>query len=159
MPIKGNALQEQSAISNHYRQSNYTINTDNLQLLLNQLHKIKKTGRDQYIACCPSHKDKSPSLAIRDDNGKILLHCFAGCSTHEIVSSIGLSLSDLFPKESSYSKPTKTPFPAVSVLRCIQAEALIVVTAACNIANGRTLSPEDLQRLVLAGSRIWACYE
>lgn len=159
MPSKENALQEQGAISNHYRQSNYTINTDNLQLLLNQLHKIKKTGRDQYIACCPSHKDKSPSLAIRDDNGKILLRCFAGCSAHEIVSSIGLSLSDLFPKESSYSKPIKNPFPAASVLRCIQSEALIVVTAACNIAQGITLSDQDLERLVLAVQRISSAYE
>ena len=136
----------------------YTTKSD-LSHLLSKLSKVKQTGNDQYIACCPSHKDKNPSLAIRNDNGKILLRCFAGCSAYEIVSAVGLNLSDLFPKESAYSKPVKNPFPAASVLRCIQTEALIVVTAACNIANGVTLSNGDLQRLVLAASRIGSAYE
>ena len=115
---------------------NYTSNEDNLGLLLSQLSKVKPNGRGQYIACCPSHTDKHPSLAIRHtDDGKILIKCFGGCSAHEIVSSIGLSLTDLFPKESNYSTPIKNPFPASSVLRCIQAETLIVATAACNMAN------------------------
>lgn len=130
-----------------------------LDLLLNLLHKVKQTSHGQYIACCPSHNDKNPSLAIRDDNGKILIRCHAGCSVHEIVSAVGLPLSDLFPKEANYSKPIKNPFPAASVLRCIQTEALIVATAACNMANGMTLSNEDLDRLVIAASRIGACYE
>lgn len=139
-------------------QPNYT--TNNLDRFLNQLHKVKQTGHDQYIAICPSHADKHPSLAIRQtDDGKILIKCFAGCSAHEVVSAVCLSLSDLFPKESTYSSPIKNPFPAASVLRCIQTEALIVVTAACNIANGVTLSNEDLQRLVLAASRIGGAYE
>lgn len=128
--------------------------------LLIQLHKVKQTGHGQYIAICPSHHDKNPSLAIRQtDGGKILLRCFAGCSVHEIVSAIGLSLTDLFPKESYYSKPTKNPYPAASVLRCIQTEALIVVTAACNMAKGMKLTSEDIQRLVLAASRIGGAYE
>ncbi len=155
MPTKTNALQEQGGLSNTIQHVHYT----NIDVLLNQLHKVKQTGHGQYIAQCPSHTDKNPSLAIRDDNGKILLRCFAGCSAHEIVSSIGLSLSDLFPKESTYSKPKKNQFPAANVLRCIQNEALIVVVAACNIANGLTLSSEDLERLILAAARIGACYE
>jgi len=128
--------------------------------LLSQLHNVKHTEHAQYIAICPSHNDKNPSLAIREtDDRKILLKCFAGCSAHEIVCAIGLSLNDLFPKDSTYSKPTKNPFPAASVLRCIQTEAFIVVTSACNVANGMKLSNEDLQRLVIAASRIGACYE
>ncbi|SFF19639.1 phage/plasmid primase, P4 family [Nitrosomonas sp. Nm166] len=150
---KENALLSGQGAFGTTTSSNYT--TNNLDRLLNQLHKVKQTGRDQYIAICPSHADKHPSLAIRQpDDSKILIKCFAGCSAHEIVSAVGLSLSDLFPKESTYSSPIKNPFPAASVLRCIQTEALIVVTAACNIANGVTLSNEDLQRLVLAASRI-----
>ena len=139
---------------------NYTSNEDNLGLLISQLSKVKPNGRGQYIACCPSHNDKHPSLAIRHaDDGKILLKCFGGCSAHEIVSSIGLSLTDLFPKQSNYSTPIKNPFPASNVLRCIQSEALIVVTAACNMANGVVLLKEDLERLVIAASRIGGAYE
>lgn len=143
MLTNANALRKQGA-NRYYEQCNYT---NNLDLLLNQLHKVKRTGQDQYIACCPSHKDKNPSLSIRNDNGKILLRCFAGCSAYEIVSAVGLQLSDLFPNESSHSKPVKNPFPASSVLRCIQNEALIVVMAACNVANGVKLSNDELQRI------------
>lgn len=139
----------------------YTTTEDNLGLLLSQLTKVKPNGRGQYIACCPSHNDRHPSLAIRQtDDGKILLKCFAGCSAYEIVSAVGLSLNDLFPpREANHSAPIKNPFPASSVLRCIQSEALIVVTAACNMANGAVLLKEDRERLVTAASRIGACYE
>lgn len=131
-----------------------------LEPLLSQLSKVSQNGRGQYIACCPAHNDKHPSLAIRQiDDGKILLKCFGGCSTYEIVNAVGMDLSDLFPKESGYSKPTKNPFSASSVLRCVQSEALIVVIAALNIANGMTLSKEDLGRLVTAASRIGGAYE
>lgn len=139
---------------------NYTSNENNLGLIISQLSKVKPNGRGQYIACCPSHNDKHPSLAIRHtDDGKILLKCFSGCSAHEIVNSIGLSLTDLFPTQSNYSAPIKNPFPASSVLRCIQSEALIVVTAACNMANGVVLLKEDLERLMIAAERIGGAYE
>lgn len=131
-----------------------------IKSLLSQLSKVRQNGRGQYIACCPAHNDKHPSLAIRQtDDGKILLKCFGGCSTYEIVNAVGMDLSDLFPKESGYSKPTKNPFSASSVLRCVQSEALIVVTAACDMANGKTLPYTDRQRLILAASRIGGAYE
>ncbi|SOD15899.1 CHC2 zinc finger domain-containing protein [Nitrosomonas ureae] len=140
--------------------ANYTSSGESLALLLNQLQKVKQTGHDQYIAICPSHNDKNPSLAIRQTNeGKILIKCFAGCSAYEIVSTAGLSLNDLFPKESSHSQPIRNPFPATAVLRCIQTEALIVAVAALNIAKGISLTQQDLDRLVLAASRIGACYD
>lgn len=142
-------------------QKNYSISQDNLGLLLSHLSKVKPNGRGQYIACCPAHDDRSPSLAIRHtDEGKILLKCFADCSAYEIVNAIGLSLTDLFPtSESNHSTPIKNPFPASSVLRCIQSETLIVVIAACNVANGVVLLKEDLGRLVIAASRIGNAYE
>ena len=34
----------------------------------------------QFICHCPAHDDQSPSLSVRDSNGKVLVHCFAGCS-------------------------------------------------------------------------------
>lgn len=150
-----------SAFTSTNSSVNYTSNEDNIGLLLSQLTKVRPNGHGQWTACCPSHKDRSPSLAIRHtDDGKILLKCFAGCSAHEIVSAVGLSLIDLFPpRESNHSTPIKNPFPASSELRCIQSETLIVATAACNMAKGMVLLKEDHQRLVTAASRIGACYE
>lgn len=50
---------------------------------------------------CPAHEDRSPSLSIREveADGRVLLHCFAGCHVTEICDALGLSLSDLFPRE------------------------------------------------------------
>ncbi len=49
-----------------------------------------------WIGCCPAHKDRGPSLSIGENNGKILLHCFAGCTVEAICTAIGISVSDLF---------------------------------------------------------------
>lgn len=51
-----------------------------------------------WIAECPAHEDRSPSLSIREGNGgRTLLHCFAGCSAKSICAALGISLGDLFP--------------------------------------------------------------
>lgn len=42
----------------------------------------------QWMATCPAHDDKNPSLAVREDNGKILLRCHAGCSQHEVIEAL-----------------------------------------------------------------------
>ena len=58
----------------------------------------KRSGKG-WIALCPSHDDRNPSLSISDgDDGKILLHCHAGCSVYQIASAAGFSLKDLFPR-------------------------------------------------------------
>lgn len=52
-----------------------------------------------WIARCPAHKDRSPSLSIGEGrDGKILLHCFSGCTSEAVCDSLGLSLADLFPE-------------------------------------------------------------
>ncbi len=48
----------------------------------------KETGPGQYMACCPAHKDKSPSLAIKENHYKVLFYCFAGCSYKDIVNAL-----------------------------------------------------------------------
>lgn len=55
-----------------------------LQNTLDRLKGVKKT-LDGYIALCPAHDDNTPSLSIADgDNGKVMLHCFAGCKYEDI---------------------------------------------------------------------------
>jgi len=48
--------------------------------------KAKRTGQG-YIDVCPAHEDKNPSLSITETkDGKLLLHCFCGCSFEESIS-------------------------------------------------------------------------
>ncbi len=73
--------------------------------LISLLDRPRRTSRG-WINRCPAHADRSPSLSIREGNdGKILLHCFAGCTPQEICQAIGLTLSDLFPDEVKKPKP------------------------------------------------------
>lgn len=68
----------------------------NTQEFLSLLNKVRQTAPNQYVACCPSHDDNNPSLSIKFDNGKILLHCFAECSVDDILNSLSLEKSDLY---------------------------------------------------------------
>lgn len=63
--------------------------------LCEHLNNVSVSHRG-YKASCPAHDDKSPSLSLCEKDGKILLHCFAGCTTQEIVSALGITMSDLF---------------------------------------------------------------
>lgn len=53
--------------------------------------KARRCGNG-YIDVCPAHEDRTPSLSISEGkDGKILLHCFAGCGFDEIIGAAGLS--------------------------------------------------------------------
>ena len=42
----------------------------------------------QYMACCPVHEDRTPSLAITEKSGKVLVKCFAGCAQGDVISEL-----------------------------------------------------------------------
>ena len=133
------------------------VSTDSL---LSMLDGVKRTGQGKWLAKCPSHEDRSPSLSIRElDDGRVLVHCFAGCSVHEVVSSVGLELTDLFPPreiESGKGKPERRPFPAADILRAIAFESTLVMIAAADLLAGNPFNEADRARLALAASRIQA---
>ncbi len=62
-----------------------------------RLQRVRKSGERQWSAQCPAHEDKGPSLRVTDVDGKILIHCFAGCGAAEVVAALGVQLHDLFP--------------------------------------------------------------
>lgn len=66
-----------------------------LHSFLGRLSGVKRTG-SQYQAKCPAHDDHNASLSVCERDGKLLVHCHAGCSAQEIVRAMGLSLRDLY---------------------------------------------------------------
>jgi hypothetical protein len=125
-----------------------------LEAFLSRLDKVK--GRNgNYVACCPAHEDRNPSMTIKEQDGKILVHCFAGCPVDSIVGAVGMDLTDLFPPTTpSYTPQPRVRFFASDLLKVIALEAQIVAVAAYDIAKGKTLPPADLARLQLASQRI-----
>jgi hypothetical protein len=60
-------------------------------------------GKGEYRAFCPAHDDKkTPNLRIREaEDGRVLLHCFAGCDQDKVLSALikkGIGQSELFAR-------------------------------------------------------------
>jgi hypothetical protein len=118
--------------------------------LLSRLEAVKQTGPGRWIARCPAHADKTPSLAIRElDDGRVLLHDFGGCSVESILDACDLTFDDLFPPRSleHRGKPERRPFPALDVLRLIGKESLIVAASAKTLTQ-RALSGAEQSRVL-----------
>lgn len=48
----------------------------------------RKVGRD-WVARCPAHADRVPSLSISVGNsGKVLIHCHAGCTQERVIQAL-----------------------------------------------------------------------
>jgi putative DNA primase/helicase len=42
-----------------------------------------------WMACCPAHDDRTPSLSIRHaDDGKVLVRCHAGCDQERVIAAL-----------------------------------------------------------------------
>ena len=80
-----------------------------VDLLLSRLDRVRGK-HPKYMARCPAHDDNGLSLSIKAmDDGRILVHCFAGCGAADVMESVGLSLADLFPEGSIQNgKPLKS---------------------------------------------------
>lgn len=124
--------------------------------LLVKLERVKPTTKGQWQARCPAHNDRNPSLSIRElDDGRVLIHCFAGCSVHEILSVLNLTFNDLYPvKNQIMVKGEKHPFTPKQVLIALAHEVLVVAVAASQMAQRGYLETNDLERLKLAYQRI-----
>jgi hypothetical protein len=65
-------------------------------------------------ARCPAHADRQPSLSVRRAADRVLVTCFGGCRTDEVVAALGLKMADLFDKaEQPWRKPWVPPRPVV----------------------------------------------
>ena len=67
-----------------------------IEEIINRFEKVKKIGDKSYQCLCKSHADKNSSLTITEEDNKILVYCHAGCTTQQVLSSVGLTEKDLF---------------------------------------------------------------
>jgi hypothetical protein len=73
----------------------------------------RRMGTGRWIARCPVHPDRSPSLSIaKGKDGKVLVRCWVGCDLTAVLKSAGLSIGSLFP-----SGPPPTPEQLATVDR------------------------------------------
>lgn len=87
--------------------------------------RAKQNGKG-WMALCPTHHDRRPSLSVDEgDGGTVLLYCHAGCKTEDICRALGLDLRDLMsddnrrplPQTNGCKQGFRTAEEAIAALR------------------------------------------
>ena len=121
---------------------------------------MKRTGPDRWVALCPAHDDRRPSLSIHEaEDRKVLLKCWSGCSVQAILEVLGLSLANLFPgdRRSLHESGTgsmRRTFDCRDALTGIAHEATVARLIIEAVNRGDEMDIESLDRLALAEQRI-----
>lgn len=122
--------------------------------LLDRLQGVRRAGPGKWMAKCPAHNDKNPSLGIIEgDGGKVVCHCFAGCDTSDVLAAVGLNFSDLFPEkipEPGQKAPRVPRFNASELLRTAIHESTLIVVAMSKMTGGSVLDDGDMARVTQA---------
>jgi hypothetical protein len=128
-----------------------------VEALLSRLDGVRHTGDGRWLARCPGHDDRRPSLRIRElEDGRVLVHDFAGCSTEEVLAAVGLDFDALFPEQPVYhrGKRERRPFNAIDVLRALRFELTVAVIHLADVRDAKAVSDVDHERFLLAVERI-----
>jgi hypothetical protein len=73
-----------------------TNTSEPIARVLSRVQGAKPKGRG-WVARCPAHNDRTPSLSIdQGDDGRALLHCHAGCTHDAIAAALGIERRELF---------------------------------------------------------------
>jgi DNA primase len=130
-----------------------------IEKLLERLEKVRRMGAGRYMACCPAHDDKNPSLSIRDDGERVLIHCFAGCDSQDVIDAVGLRWGDLYdtPEKAAYAAAVRSEGRKFQRRYPVDAQVMerrILQIARNQIRQGKPLSVEDRARAELALERL-----
>jgi hypothetical protein len=125
------------------------------QKVLDRVENPRQSGTGRWMCKCPAHEDRGPSLSIRElEDGRVLIHCFAGCGAGDVLAAIGLRMSDLFDKPIAHHlPPIKGGFSARELLELNAHEATVVALLACD-AQTRPLTSDEHARLIQAAARL-----
>jgi hypothetical protein len=88
------------------------------------------------ICCCPAHGDKTPSLTVKDGDAAVLVKCFAGCESRDIIDALrGIGLLDAAEQRDSYTYHPRHE-PKAPEIDPKKAEAVIRLWRECEPIQG-----------------------
>jgi hypothetical protein len=104
-----------------------------------------------WRARCPGHGSISGTLSIAEGReGRVLLRCFAGCTTEQILAKLGLEMRDLFPKPEDSRPQSRSPVQHTATAQEIR-DALVGQEAIHRkqrrIQDGERLVADDLNAI------------
>jgi hypothetical protein len=140
----------------------HMINARPIDSVLERLavYGLRPCGADRWRARCPAHDGhNADALAISaGDDGRVLLHCFAGCDVAAIVDALHLELHDLFPPTSATPGDgvprLRPPFVPAQAFDAARLEVAVAAIIASHMLHGLEIAPDDRDRLHLAAHRL-----
>ena len=85
------------------------------EAIARSLERARPNGQG-WMACCPAHDDRTPSLSICDASGRVLVHCHAGCDQREVSSLKGTCAGSSLPSASAKDRDMNTAEKIVRAL-------------------------------------------
>tara|TARA_Y100000588_G_C13829690_1_gene743033 strand:- start:215 stop:487 length:273 start_codon:yes stop_codon:yes gene_type:complete len=73
----------------------------------------------------------------------VLVHCFAGCGAADVVESVGLELSSLFPDTHDWKGQRRRRVDYKALVTLLQHEITVLIIAAQKVRAGEVLSEDD----------------
>jgi hypothetical protein len=117
--------------------------------IVDRLDELDLRPRISYgstTARCPSHDDRSPSLAVYDKGGKAKVHCFAGCDDElDILPALEMTVADLYDEKLGTAR-----FSAPDPERLARYEARKTMTPSQKALDDLLHLPDIGERLCLA---------
>lgn len=140
------------------------------EVLLSRLDRVRRVGQGKWIARCPAHDDRGPSLSIAETaDGRLLAHCFSGCATLDVLGAIGLEFDSLFPERdpddvgrskgwrsagARDARQRTEAIPPRAALVAIRADAVEAAVMVSDVAEGRCTAESVRVKLWTIAGRI-----
>ena len=129
--------------------------------LLQRLEHVQRQGNG-YRARCPACGGQSRKLAIAERDGRVLVHCFAGCPADDVLGAVGLRWADLHPprhwpqtrEERERARLAIREAGMASAVEVLALEGAVIEAAGRQLQGWQFLSGEDDARLTAAVERV-----
>lgn len=119
--------------------------------ILNLIEGLRQTGENLYRGFCPVRKHSSgKTLDIKLERDRTLIHCKGGCSTEDVLNSLGLEYSALFLDGQKNGGPHKNPFNKKQFMR----DYVICQLWHSDRKKNKPVNPDDEQTFMDAARRI-----
>lgn len=127
------------------------------ELILSKLERVRRTGSGRWVACCPAHgsgRNTALKVTLLPD-GRLLLHCFAGCAFADVLTAASIEVGDLMPETMSaneaggdrrYSSRATLPFDARQMLGALHGDVLVAAVVVADVLAGRPADTAALWR-------------
>lgn len=125
--------------------------------LLQRLDGVQKAGQG-HRARCPDCGGTSRKLSVTESDGSVLIHCFGGCATADVLAAVGMTFKDIMPPRHWPESPEERrrmhraarETALIAALPELAYSAAVVRIAASQVMQNIAIDPGDYATLVKA---------